>query len=225
MGKKALIVGASGLVGGHLLNLMLENAYFAEIVSLVRTPSNLQHKKLSEQVFDFNNDESYKTLPKVDVAFCCLGTTIKKAGSQAAFKKVDWEYPLKLAKALQKNGCLSYHVITALGSDADSLVFYNRVKGELENDLKKLKFDSLSIYQPSLLLGNRQENRLGEKLAIATFPHLNFLLQGHLKKYRAIEAKDVAKGMIYGAINERNNTQTYLSDEIKDMADSLDSAV
>lgn len=223
MGKRVLIVGASGLVGGHLLNLLLENDFFAQVVSLVRKPTNKQHHKLLEQVFDFGNSTAYEQLSEVDMAFCCLGTTIKKAGSQDAFKKVDWEYPLKLAQALKKSGCASYNVVTALGADANSMVFYNRVKGELENDLKKLDFDFLSIYQPSLLLGNRQENRMGEKLAIAIFPHFDFLLQGSLKKYRAIQAEDVAKGMIYGAINQKSNIQTYLSDEIKDMADSLDS--
>lgn len=221
MNKTALIVGASGLVGGHLLELLLANKSFSQVFSLVRKASNKKHKKLVELVFDFNDDLAYNKLPKTDVAFCCLGTTIKKTGSQAAFKKVDWEYPLKLAKALKKDNANSFHIITSLGSDAQSLIFYSRVKGELENDLKKLDFKYLSIYQPSLLLGNRQEKKWGENFAISIFPRFDFLLQGGLKKYRAIEAEDVAKGMIYGALNETNNIQTYLSDEIKDMADKL----
>ncbi len=221
MKKTVLIAGASGLVGGHLLDLLLDDNSFDSVFSLVRKSSGKEHPKLEERIFDFNNEESYSNIPNVDQAFCCLGSTIKKAGSQKAFKKVDFHFPLQLAKALKVNDCKSYHVVTALGADAQSSIFYNQVKGELEKELQALQFQSLNIYQPSLLLGNRKEKRFGEKLAMTFMPPLEFLLQGKLKKYRSIQANDVAKGMLAVAKNKHIKYQTIESNEIKELANSL----
>lgn len=221
MKKTVIIAGASGLVGHHLLDLLLEEKSFEKVYSLVRKPSGRTHPKLEEINFDFNNEEAYANLPEVDSGFCCLGTTIKKAGSQKAFKKVDYHYPLLLAQSLKNNNCRAFHVITALGADSSSRIFYNQVKGELEDALSKLEFNSLNIYQPSLLLGDRKEQRLGEKIAMIFMPPLEFLLQGKLKKYRSIQAKDVAKGILANTKKENNNIQIIPSNEIKELAYSL----
>lgn len=220
MQKTAIISGASGLVGNNLLNLLLNSKKYKKVYCLVRKELAIQHPNLEQIIFDYNNDNSYLNLPKADEVFCCLGTTIKNAGSQKAFKKVDLEYPLKLAKAVLKKEAKAYHVITALGASSDSNIFYNKVKGELEDELKKLKFEQLYIYRPSLLLGNRKEQRLGEKFGTVFMKSFNFLMQGSLKKYRAIQAEDVAKAMLYAATNDLSKLKIILSDEIQALADN-----
>lgn len=220
MQKTAIISGASGLVGNNLLNLLLNSKKYEKVFCLVRKPLALNHKKLEQIIFDYNNSNEYLKLPKVDDVFCCLGTTIKKAGSQEAFKKVDFEYPLHLAKTTFNAGAKSFHVVTALGSNSKSNIFYNKVKGELEDALKNIKFEQLSIYRPSLLLGDRKENRLGEKLGAVFMKSFGFLMQGTLKKYKAIQAKDVAKAMLYVAVNDISKLKIILSDEIQALADN-----
>lgn len=220
MKNEALIAGSSGLVGQKLLQLLLDSAHYSKIYSLVRKPSGIQHPKLEELIFDFNAPKNYENLPSVKDIFCCLGTTIKKAGSQEAFKKVDFEYPLLLAKAGKNNEAQSFHVITALGADANSTFFYNKVKGELQDALKKLNFDQLYIYQPSLLVGERSESRPGEKLAIKVMPLIELFLIGPLKKYKGIKVEAVAKAMLYTALNNHEKLKIILSDEIQTLADS-----
>jgi uncharacterized protein YbjT (DUF2867 family) len=220
MKKKAIIAGATGLVGSELLGFLLKSRDYDSVFALVRKPTKTHHPKLKEIVFDFNNSASYKNLPKSDEMFCCLGTTIKTAGSEAAFKKVDFEYPMLLAEAGKSNGIKAFHVITALGADANSPMFYNKVKGQLEEALKKLNFEQLYIYQPSLLVGNRSENRLGEKIAIQVMPIFEFLMLGPMKKYRSIKVEDVAKGIINTAENEHKKLKIILSDEIQNLANN-----
>lgn len=216
---KVLIVGASGLIGGHLLRQLLQNPAVTHVTSLVRKPSQLSHNHLQEIVFDFDNPQHYEQLPAADVVFCCLGTTIKKAGSRAAFKNVDYDYPLALAKAMCSKGTTHFLVVTALGSNAQSMVFYSRVKGELEEALIGLQFPSLSIFQPSLLLGERKEQRFGEDFAKFFMPLITPLLAGGLRKYRAIHGADVAKAMLKIAMQPASGVGRYPSDEIQEIAD------
>ena len=220
MYNKIILAGSSGLVGRELLKLLLESDKIETVYSLVRKPSNLEHHKLKEIFFDFEDDSAYKTLPSVGAIFCCLGTTIKIAGSQAAFKKVDFEYPLLLAKSGLNNGAMAFHVITALGSDENSSIFYNKVKGQLQEALKKLNFGQLYIYQPSLLIGDRKENRPGEKIASLVMPLFEFFMVGPVKKYRSIHVTAVAKGILVTAENENKKLKIILSDEIQKLADS-----
>ncbi|MDC3209134.1 NAD-dependent epimerase/dehydratase family protein [Chitinophagales bacterium] len=222
MEKTVLIAGASGLVGSHLLNLLLLDKTIDKIYSLVRRSTKVKHEKLQEILFDFNLSLNYQNLPPVDYGFCCLGTTIKKAGSQDAFKRVDYSYPLQLAQALKDNNCENFHVITSLGADSKSSVFYSKVKGELEEALKNIEFESLSIYQPSLLLGERKESRIGEKIAMILMPPFEFLLQGQMKKYRSIKAIDVAKGMLVNSKEKTQKIKIIPSNEIKELAHNID---
>ncbi len=216
---KVLIAGATGLIGSHLLRQSLQNPYIAQVVSLARKPMQISHTKLQEIIFNFDNSHDYDTLPVVDAAFCCLGTTIKKAGSRKAFRKVDYDYPLALAKAMRDKGTAHFLVVTALGSDAGSMVFYSRVKGELEEALIGLQFPSLSIFQPSLLLGERKEKRFGEDFAKWLIPLVTPLLVGSLRKYRAIHGADVAKAMLKIARQPASGVCRYPSDEIQEIAD------
>jgi uncharacterized protein YbjT (DUF2867 family) len=191
--RTAVVAGASGLVGSHLLDALLEDSRYRQVHSLGRRPLPKQHPKLVQHTVDFARlgDE---TLPPVDEAFCCLGTTIKKAGSQEAFRAVDHDAVLAFAKAAKQAGARSFLVVTALGADPRSRVFYNRVKGEVQEALKTVGFESLVILQPSLLLGERNESRPGERAAIVASRVLAPLLRPLAS--RPIEAHTVARAML-----------------------------
>lgn len=197
--KSALLFGASGLVGSQLLQYLLQDKGYQRIDIVVRKPLTISHPKLQQHVIEFNQLARHRELFAVDHVFCCLGTTIKKAKSKEAFIQVDKTYPLEIAKLAKESGVQQFHVITAMGSDAASSIFYNRVKGELEKELRKINFPSLLIYRPSLLLGNRSEFRLGEKIGSIVFQAFSFVMIGPLARYKAIDADIVAKGMLLSA--------------------------
>jgi uncharacterized protein YbjT (DUF2867 family) len=191
--RKALVAGASGLVGGFLLDALLENPVYQEVHSLGRRPLSKQHPKLVQHTVDFSQLAD-TALPSADEAFCTLGTTIKKAGSQEAFRAVDYDAVLAFAQASRKAGARRFLVVTALGADARSRVFYNRVKGEVEEALKGVGFESLVILRPSLLLGERAESRPGEHAAIVLTKVIGPLLRPF--SGRPIEARTVARAML-----------------------------
>lgn len=213
--KTALLAGASGLVGNELLHILLDSPYYSRVKILVRRPLDMAHEKLEQVVTDFDKLDHYAHHFDVDDVFCCLGTTIKKAGSQDAFKKVDYEYPLKMAEMAKSQQVKNFLIITALGADAESKVFYSRTKGQLQVRLKKTRLTALHVFQPSLLLGERQEFRLGEKAATVLSPIISKLLQGKMKKYKPVEARDVALAMYEVAQIERTGNYTYPSDRIE----------
>ncbi len=189
----AWIAGATGLVGAQLLDALLDDARYETVVALGRRTLGRAHPRLAEAMFDFGAGTAPKDLPRADVAFCCLGTTIAKAGSQAAFRAVDHDAVLAFARAAQAAGATRFYVVTALGADPNATVFYNRVKGETENDLRALGFASLGIARPSLLLGDRTESRPGERAAIVASRWFAPLLRPFAA--RPIEARDVAKAL------------------------------
>jgi uncharacterized protein YbjT (DUF2867 family) len=195
MGKTALIVGASGLVGQHLLQILLHNEGYDHIVALVRSPLNKQHPKLIEHVVNFDKLEDQPSLFNVDDVFCCLGTTIKKAGSQEVMYRIDVEYPHTIAKLSQHQGAQQFLVVSAMGANPNSSIFYSRMKGELEQKLASLAYPSLSILRPALLLGERNEVRIGERLGAIVAKGTAWLMAGPLQKYKAIEGKQVAQAM------------------------------
>jgi uncharacterized protein YbjT (DUF2867 family) len=176
---------------------------------------------LTEIIVDFDKLEEYSTEIKANHVFCCLGTTIKTAGSKEKFVLVDKVYPLKLAKICKGNGTTEFLVITALGASKNSWVFYNKVKGSLQDELIKLKFESLHILQPSLILGERKEHRGGEKFAQIFFEKANFIFQGPLKKYAGIDAKVIASSMVYYAKEGTKGCFIHPSDEIKQVWDDF----
>lgn len=192
--KTALLIGATGLIGNQLLTKLLHSPFYSRVIVLTRRSLEVRNTKLTEVIFDFDRPDASQVT--ADDIFCCLGTTIKKAGSREAFKKVDFEYPLKVAKLAKLNGASKYIIITAMGADPKSGIFYNRVKGEIESELKRLNFDSLHILQPSLLLGDRKESRTGEKVGEMLMAVFRPIMLGPLKKYRAIESERVANAML-----------------------------
>lgn len=189
--KTALIIGATGLIGSHLTKKILSHPSYSTIKVLVRKPLDLQHPKLEQIIIDFDNFD--KSLAVADDIFCCLGTTMKQAGSKEAFYKVDFTYPLEIAKAALKNGAKQYLIVTAMGADETSMVYYNRVKGEIEKALTDLHYPTLLIFRPSLLLGERKESRSGEGIATVIMKTFNFLIPN---KYKAIKGETVANAML-----------------------------
>jgi uncharacterized protein YbjT (DUF2867 family) len=212
--KSALIVGATGLVGNELVSILLTQTKYDSVKVLTRRLIPLNHPKLEQIITDFDQLDQYKQHLQVDDVYCCLGTTIKTAGSQEAFKKVDFTYPLELAQLTKDAGAQKFFIITAMGADPNSKVFYSRVKGEIEVELKKLGFPTLHIFRPSLLLGERKEFRLGEKIGVILSPVLSFVMVGSFKKYKPIHAKDVAMAMYQASQLPDSGSFTYESDEI-----------
>ena len=208
--KTALIVGTSGLIGRHLLNLLLEDETYGSVTSLGRRPLNISHPKLKQEIVDFNNLDVSKV--SADHIFCTLGTTIKKAGSQENFKKVDYHYPMETAKAGLTNGAELFSIVTAMGSDPESRIFYNRVKGEVEHSLKKLNYPYLGIFRPSMLLGERKENRLGEQIGKWLMKIFGFLLP---KNYKAINGSKVAEAILNYAKSPEKGLSEILSGQMQ----------
>ena len=147
--------------------------------------------------------------------FCCLGTTIKKAGSREAFRFVDFELPVRLAKWAESNKAESFSIVTSMGADSSSSIFYNRVKGEVEQQIQEYSIPRINIFRPSLIMGKRKEFRLGEIVGKVVFLILNPLMIGVAKKYRGIHAENIAKGMIYHLDKLQEGVHIIESDKIK----------
>ena len=217
--KTALIAGATGLTGNELVKILLDHPAYDKIYVLARRPLDIEHPKLEQIRVHFSRLKDYKDYFQVDEVFCCLGTTIKKAGSQNAFRKVDYEYPTALGDLAKSAGVKKFLVISAMGADSRSNIFYNRVKGQMEDRLKKLDLPALHIFRPSLLLGDRQEFRLGEKAASLLAPIFSPLLRGGMTKYKPIQAKQVALAMCAAAQTDVSGVAVHPSDEIAEMAE------
>lgn len=215
MQKKALLIGATGLTGEFVLKQLLEDADFSEITVLTRKSLNYTHPKLKEVIVNFDSLHTYNDIIKGDTVFCCLGTTIKKAGSQEAFKKVDFEYPLEVAKIAKLNGATSYILITATGASKDSMIFYSRTKGEVEAAIQALHFDALHALRPALIIGDRKESRIGEGIARATAPLIDALMIGPFAKYKSIKAEQIAKAMIYYSKLNTKGVFIHENDELR----------
>ena len=213
--RTAIVAGATGLTGGRLLSQLLADKRYARVTALVRKASLPAHRKLSEIVVAF---DALPVLPLADDAYCCLGTTIKKAGSQAAFRKVDFEFVVNFAQAAKAARIKRFLVISSLGASARSPIFYNRVKGEMENALREIRFDALHIFHPSLIRGERAEQRPAERFGITALGAMSKLLLGPMKKYRTIESATIARAMICAANSNENGTHIYPSDMIETMA-------
>ncbi|PJZ66302.1 oxidoreductase [Leptospira wolffii] len=208
-----IVAGATGLVGGELLQELLIDPTWSKVYVLVRRPLEWSHPKLETILIDWDR---FPALPAgITDAFCCLGTTISQAGSKENFRKVDYEYAVSYAKAAKNAGADSFHIVTALGSDPHSLIFYNRVKGEAEAEIRKIGFSSLGIFRPSLLDGDRKEFRLGEKIGQVLAILINPLLFGPIRKYRSIQGKTVAKAMLNLAWSGKKGTFLVESDRIQ----------
>jgi len=216
--RVALLIGASGMVGGELLTCLLQSLAYAEVIAWVRRPLNVRHPKLTQRVVDFDRLAGPTPEPvRADDVFCCLGTTIGKAGSQAAFRRVDLQYPLQVGRLAKASGAQRYLIVTSMGADPHSRIFYNRVKGEVEAELCALGLPALHIFRPSLLLGERPETRVGEAIGSVLARAMAPLMLGGLRKYRPIKGRTVARAMLCTALDNGAGTHVYLSDQIEAM--------
>jgi uncharacterized protein YbjT (DUF2867 family) len=218
--RTALIAGASGLVGESLLRQLLDSPEYGRVIALVRRPLAPAHPKLVTVTVDFADLEKAGGDLKCDDAFCCLGTTISQAGSRAAFRAVDHTAVLAFAWLARRHGAERMFVVSALGANAHSRVFYNRVKGETEEALEVLDFQTLAIFRPSLLLGRRARSRPGERIGAVILWVAEPLLVGSLKKYRAIPAEVVARAMVRCSFGRPGQgVLIFPSDEIHDLGE------
>ena len=202
MSRSALLVGTTGLVGGRLLSRLLAHPDYDRVAVWVRRPVSLQIHKFSQLVVDFDRLADYAAQFDAQDVYVALGTTIKKAGSQEAFRRVDFDYPLALARIAKERGALRFLLVSALGADAHSRVFYNRVKGEGEQAIAGVGIAQTWFFRPSLLTGPRAEERPGERVGLAVGNALAPFLIGGLRKYRPISADAVAAAMVYAATHE-----------------------
>jgi uncharacterized protein YbjT (DUF2867 family) len=217
MSNVALIAGATGLVGSSLLDELLNSDRYSKVISLQRGQATVSHPKLVIIQTDFTNLDEL-ILPAITDVFCCLGTTIKKAGSKEQFKKVDYAFPLALAQCAAKANATHFLIVTAMGANASSFFFYNKVKGELEEQLAAFKgIPGISVLRPSLLLGKRIEKRAGESIGIILAEGLNSIFKTGL----GIQAKDVSKAMYVLAKNPKHTgIAYYASSQLKEIAAS-----
>ena len=213
---EANVIGATGLVGKQLVKKLLENDRFEKVRIFVRRSSGLTHPKLEEQIVDFSNDKTWKHLLKGDVLFSALGTTLKQAGSKEKEYEVDFTFNLKFAQKAKENGIENYVLISSVGANAKSQLFYPRMKGELDDAVLKTGFKNPAIMRPSSLTGDRAENRPMEKLAI---PVVQFVTKFVFKKYRPIHGKTVAEAMVNAVLKPDYGKTIWEADEVFDLAD------
>ena len=218
MPYSVILVGSSGLIGSNLLSELIQSEAISEILLLVRRSTDVSSSKVKELIVNFDKPNSYSIDIQADIIYSCLGTTKSETPNSSLYRQIDLEYPLNLAKLGQKNGVAQFHIISSLGADAGSSNSYLKLKGELEQELKKLSMSSLHIYQPSFLIGERKKDRLADKIMKPVFRLIDPLLIGPLKKYRSIKAADVARVMLNQSIKDLKGTFTYPSIKIQELA-------
>lgn len=216
--KTAILLGASGLVGSFLLDILLNSEEYSSVVIFVRKEISRKHPKLVEHVIEFDQLDKYANLVQGDDLFCCLGTTIKQAKTREAFKKVDYYYPLRFAEMAKQNGVQQFLMVTSIGANAGSSVFYLKTKGECEEAIKKVNLSSTSVFRPASLLGPRKEVRAQEKIGEVVLKLVSFLLVGKLKKYKPVQAEKVAQAMYAIAQSPKEGFSIYESNQIQSLS-------
>ncbi|MBI1966851.1 MAG: NAD(P)H-binding protein [Gemmatimonadetes bacterium] len=216
--RSALLAGATGLVGGHVLKLLLADHDYSQVTVLTRRTLPLGAPKLVQQVADFDRLAELAPFPQADDVFCCLGTTIRRAGSQDAFYKVDFTYVHDLARLAAARGAKQLLLVSSLGANPRSRVFYNRVKGKVEDAVRALPLHGIHLFRPSLLLGARAEFRLGERIATVASRAVSWAFVGPLANYRPIAAEVVARAMVRVAKEGREGATVYESQVIQRLA-------
>jgi uncharacterized protein YbjT (DUF2867 family) len=195
--KIATLIGATGLVGGELLSLLLEDDYFKKVRILIRRPFMMNHPKLERKLVDFSDADSLRLISMKGCSFLCVGTTLKKVnGDKEVYRKIDYDIPVHIAQYCKIMNCKNYILVSSVGADSKSRNFYLKLKGEVEDIVKKVGIESTYIMRPSMLLGKRNEFRFGERIATPLIKKIAFLLPS---KYKPIEARDVAKAMLAAA--------------------------
>ena len=217
--KTALVFGSSGLIGGHLLYQLIKNDNYNKIKLFLRLETSINEPKIEIIKTDFNNLENHKEDIKGDDCFFCIGTTKQNSPDKNEYQKVELEIPKKIAQIARSNSVNSFIFVSSIYANPKSSGDYVKFKGLVEEELKKLNFSNLGILRPSFLMGDRKENRVGEKIGVLTFRLLSPLLLGPLKKMRPINSEKVAKAMIKIA-NENLEKTVFESDEIFEITSS-----
>ena len=214
--KTALLFGSSGLIGGHLLNQLIQNNNYSKIKIFVRSKPEINNPKVEIIKIDFSNLENHNEDIKGDDCFFCIGTTKQNSPDKNEYQRVELEIPKEIAQIAKSNLVNSFIFVSALYANSKSSGNYVRFKGLVEEELKRLNFPKLALMRPSFLMGDRKEKRVGEKIGIFVFKLLSPLLLGPLKKMRPIHSETVAKAMIRAA-NENLEKNIFESNEIAEL--------
>ena len=204
-----MIIGGTGLVGKELTTLLLADERYSKVVLLVRKPLATLHQKLVQVAYNFDHPDT--SVVVADELFSCLGTTIKDAGNKTAFYKVDHDYIVDTAKAGFKNGIKKFALVSSMGADKKSRIFYNKTKGETEDAVSTIGFEAIFIFRPSLLLGSRANKRIGESIAQFLMSALAFAIP---RKYKAIKGSQVARAMVAVMNSDYEGVHIFESDAI-----------
>lgn len=218
MPQTAVVIGATGLTGSHLVNFLLHNPAFNKVKVLLRKPSLKAREGLEIIIVDFDDEKNLAAALQGDALFCCIGTTRKKAGGKEEFRQVDFDIPVRCATLAKRQSMGQFLLMSSIGANVHSRFFYMRTKGETEQAVTSLGFRGLHIFRPAALLGKRRKKRLGELLGQWLVLVFYFLLQGRWKKYRPIKASTVAKAMMAAAVKGEPGTHIYETDAIKEIA-------
>jgi uncharacterized protein YbjT (DUF2867 family) len=214
--KHAIILGANGLVGSQLLHLLLKSDQYDKVTAIGRRFEVIEHPKLEILFIDFKDLHKSWDKFRCDDMFYCIGTTMAIAKKKSVFKNVEYDYCVNIAKIAHHNRVKQFLVISAKGANANSRIFYNKIKGEIEDTLVSIGFESLQIFRPALLLGKREEYRFLESVAQSFFKIINFALIGFLKSIKAMPAKKLAEVMLQVAIENPEGVNVYSNKQIHD---------
>lgn len=212
--KKAVLFGASGFVGLYLLDELLNNPDYEKVIIVVRKDLNINHPKLKTLIGDYHSLSDLKEQIVADDIFITLGTTKKKTPKQDEYYQIDHDYPVLAAKIAQANGATAIFLLTAIGANPKSSVFYVRTKGDVEQDIIALNFDHTHIFRPSMIMGERKEKRPLEKIMMRIWWVVNPLFIGKMNKYRGINGKDIAKAMNNSAKDQTAKITVYHWEEM-----------
>ncbi len=215
MNLTANVIGATGLVGKQLVSQLLENEHFGKVLIFVRRDSGLSHPKLEQLIVDFADEKTWAKKLTGDVLFSALGTTLKQAGSKENQYEVDFTFNLNFAQKAKASGIENYVLVSSIGANSKSALFYTRIKGELDDTVANLGFENLTILRPSYLSGERDEKRWMEELSL---PVVGFVTKLILKKYRPISGETVAKAMINGVLKPHPEKTIWEADEVFELA-------
>lgn len=213
----SLVIGSTGLVGSHLLHHLLQSPIYDSVRSLVRRKTGQAHAKLTETVVNFDDLESSREVIRADDVFCAIGTTIRNAGSQAAFRRVDFDYAVNAAGIALANGASRFFLISSVGANSTSSVFYTRIKGEVEQTIGRMPFQSVSIFRPSFILGERPDKRPIADAAAEVLKAASFTMVGPFRKYRPIHADTIARAVLRVAEKETPGVRVYESNTIAEL--------
>ena len=211
----ANVIGATGLTGSELVELLLNDDRFGKVNIFVRRDTKIRHSKLEQHLVDFRNKRTWVKKLKGDVLFSALGTTLKQAGSKDKEYEVDFTFNFEFAQEAKKNGIRNYVLVSSIGANPKSRLFYPRMKGELDSAVHKLGFKNIAILRPSSLTGKRNNRRLMEELSI---PVVRLLTRFIFKKYRPISGRTVAEAMVCAAVNPNPHKTIWEADEVFDLA-------